>query len=124
MRMAATAVAEDTVALLKKFREEHGQGDLAVDGAQATVDALAKAQVEVLLVHDDRDDKRRAWFGPQRAHIASDPDDLRALGFDEPHDGRLVDVAIRAALGTGAGVRVIPKHGPVNEGIGGLLRWR
>jgi hypothetical protein len=44
--------------------------------------------------------------------------------FDEPHDGRLVDVAIRAALGTGAGVRVIPKHGPVNEGIGGLLRWR
>jgi peptide subunit release factor 1 (eRF1) len=124
MRMAATAVAEDTVALLKKFREEHGQGDLAVDGAQATVDALAKAQVEVLLVHDDRDDKRRAWFGPQRAHIASEPDDLRALGLDEPHDGRLVDVAIRAALGTGAGVRVIPKHGPVNEGIGGLLRWR
>jgi hypothetical protein len=57
-------------------------------------------------------------------HIASAPDELRELGVDEPHEARLVDVAIRAALGTGAGVRVIPEHGPVSEAIGGLLRWR
>jgi peptide subunit release factor 1 (eRF1) len=124
MRMAATAVAGGTVVLLEKFQEERGQGDLAVDGAQATVDALAKAQVEVLLVHDDRDDTRTACFGPEPVHVASQPDDLRALGVDEPREGRLVDVAIRAATGTGAGVRLIPEHGPVSEGIGALLRWR
>jgi len=124
MRMAATAVAEDTVALLEKFQEERGQGDLAVDGVRATVQALAKAQVEVLFVHDGRDDARSAWFGPERVHVASAPDDLRELGVDEPREGRLVDVAIRAALGTGAGIRVIPKHGPMTEAIGGLLRWR
>ena len=93
MRMAATAVAGDTGVLLEKFREERGQGDLAVDGAQATVDALAKAQIEVLLVHDDRDDK----YGMVRAAAGARREPTRrstALGVDEPREGRLVDVAI------------------------------
>ena len=86
--------------------------------------AVGRIRIDVLLVHDHRDDTRSAWFGPERVHVASQPAELRALGVDEPREGRLVDVAIRAALGTGAGVRVIPEHGPVTEGIGGLLRWR
>jgi peptide subunit release factor 1 (eRF1) len=124
MRMAATAVAEDTVALLQKFEEERGQGDLAVEGPQTTLDALAKAQVEVLLVHDDPDDERIAWFGPDRVHVAHNLENLRTLGVETPQEGRLVDVALRAALITGAGVRIIPKHGPVAGAIGGLLRWK
>ena len=124
MRMAATAVAEDTVALLQKFEEERGQGDLAVEGAGATLDALAKAQVEVLLLYDDPDDERSAWFVPERVHVANNADDLRALGVEAPREGRLVDVALRAELGTGAGVRIVPQHGPIADGIGGLLRWR
>ncbi len=49
-------------------------------------------------------------------------EDLRALG-EEPLEGRLVDVAVRAALGTGAAVRVVPRSGNAHEGIGGVLRW-
>ena len=44
-----------------------------------------------------------------------------------PVEGRLVDVAVRAALGTGAGVRVLEaddrsRHAP-GEGLGALLRF-
>jgi hypothetical protein len=34
-----------------------------------------------------------------------------------------VDVAIRAALGTGAGVRLVPKAGGPTDGLGAILRW-
>ena len=48
----------------------------------------------------------------------------RGLGVDEPVEGRLVDVAVRAALGTGAGIRVVPPGaaGPT-DGMGAVLRW-
>ena len=122
-RLVATVVAEDTVALVRKLREELGQHDRAVEGAPATLAALARGQVEVLLVHDDPDDDRTAWFGPEATHVATTPDDLGAMGVDAPHQARLVDVALRAAVGTGAAVRVVPGAGPPAQRIGAILRW-
>lgn len=123
-RRVVTAVVErDTRALLEKFEEERGQGDRAADGPARTVDALAAAQVEVLLVHHDREDEREAWFGPEPSQLALTADAVRAFGVDEPKRARLVDVAVRAAVGTGAGVRLVGgDHGP-RDGLGAVLRW-
>ena len=119
----AGAVASDTVALLEKFREELGQDDRAVDGPDATFAALAKAQVEVLLVHEDPDDERRALFGPDPTAIGLRAVDMTALGVDAPSEAPLVDVAVRAALGTGAGIRVVPAGQAPTGGLGAILRW-
>lgn len=122
-RLVATAAARDTVAAIEKFREERGQHDRAAQGAEATLAALQEARVELLLIHDDPDDIRAGWFGERPTDAAVRPDDLVGLR-EEPQKARLVDVALRAALGTGAKVRIVPKHGGPAEGIGGILRWR
>lgn len=120
-RLVEQVVAEDTAAIIEKFREELGQGDRGVEGVGATLAALAMAQVEVLLLTDDPDDHRSAWFGPDPAVVGTSAEELRGLGTEAPQEGRLVDVAVRAALGTGAGVRVV-QGGPA-DGIGAILRW-
>lgn len=122
-RVVATAVAGDTVALMEKFREEHGQHDKAADGPARTIEALAASRVETLLVHDDPDDERTCWIGPDPAHIATDRNAVAAMGVAEPAEARLVDALIRAAAGTGAGVWITPKAGGPTDGVGALLRW-
>jgi hypothetical protein len=122
------AVNADADALLEKFREERGQQDRAAEGPGATVAALAMAAVDVLLIApDDPEDPRTAWFGPDPTQIAADPDDLRGLGVQSPTEGRLADVAVRAALGTGAGVWVVEAgaglEGGLDGGMGAILRW-
>jgi len=125
-RLVEAVVAHDTDLTLAKFREESGQGDRAADGPARTLEALAMAQVETLLLHDDPGDDRQAWFGPEPTHVALTEDTIQAMGVDEHQRARLVDVAVRAALGTGAGVRVIPGQtgadGPT-DGLGAILRW-
>ena len=124
-RVRAT-VATDTNTLLAKFAEEAGQEDRAAVGPAPTFQALAMAQVEVLLVRDDLEDERVAWFGPDPAQAAVDPAYLRGLGVAEPAQDRMVDVAVRAALGTGAAVRVLPRdvEAGVVGGLAAILRWR
>ncbi|MDP9389758.1 MAG: hypothetical protein M3Q48_18040 [Actinomycetota bacterium] len=117
------AVAADTDALLAKFREELGQADRAVDGAVATLEALAMGRVEVLLVHDDPDDARTAWFGQEPTQVGANADTVAAFGAAPPVEGRLVDVAVAAALRTGAGIRVVPTPDWPREGLGAILRW-
>lgn len=120
----ATVVAADQVALLERFAEERGQDDRAVDGPAATLAALSQAQVETLLVHDDPADERTAWFDDTGTQVAAEARTLRDLGI-EPHEGRLVDVATRAALLTGAEVQPVPAHGPSSptDGLGAILRY-
>jgi peptide subunit release factor 1 (eRF1) len=124
VRRVATAVARDTVELIEKFKEERGQHDRAAAGIDDTVTALRAAQVEVLLVHDDPDDDHQVFFGTESANlVATTEQALRDLGVDKPLRGRLVDVALRAAVGTGAAVRIIPGGRTIDEGIGAILRW-
>jgi hypothetical protein len=143
-KLVAATVEADNRALLERFAEELGQGDRAVDGAAATLAALGRGQVGTLLLTGlFLDDQRTAWFGPAPTDVAADRDALVDLGVPDPVEGRLVDVAVRAALGTGAEVRVLdpadetrsargrgathdapapPEHAP-GEGLGALLRF-
>jgi hypothetical protein len=154
-KLAADTVEADSRAVLERFAAELGQaaaageaagapGPLAVEGAEATLAALGRGQVETLLLTGlFLDDQRTAWFGPAPTDLAADRDTVAALGVAEPVEGRLADVAVRAALGTGARVRVLdptdqtrppagrgathvapapPEHAPA-EGLGALLRF-
>jgi hypothetical protein len=83
-----------------------------VEGAAATLAALALGQVDTLLLTGlFLDDERTAWFGPAPADVAVEPGTLIDLAVADPVEGRLVDVAVRAALGTGADVRVLELAG-------------
>jgi peptide subunit release factor 1 (eRF1) len=121
-RILAVAVAQESTSLLETFYQELGQGDRAVAGAADVLAALFRSQVEALLVYDHLDDDRRAWFGQDPSHAAVTEKTLAELGV-EATEGRLVDVAVRAALGTGARVRVIPEESGIAEGLGAVLRW-
>jgi peptide subunit release factor 1 (eRF1) len=120
-RLVRTRWAEDEVALLRRFREEDGQHDKAANGSELVIKALQAAMVATLLVHDDEDDERTAWFGPDPTHVSIDAGDLEAMGVDDPREARLVDIVVRAAFGTGAVVRLVPV-GTVRDGVGALLR--
>ena len=123
VKLAATVVAEDTVEILRQFKQERGQGDLAVESTKGTIEALAAARVDTLLIHDDPDDDRTAWFGPEPGMVGLAKETVAGLGATEPQKARLVDVAIRAAFSTGAAVRIVPSAGSVKEGIGAILRF-
>ena len=123
-RLVADAVARDTVALVEKFREEKGQGDRAAAGAARTIEALAEGRVEVLLVNDDGvEDTRTAWFGPEPTMVATSEADMKAFGVDDATEARLPDVAVRAALLTSAGVRVVPRGTLDGDPVAAILRW-
>ncbi|MGH9010065.1 MAG: Vms1/Ankzf1 family peptidyl-tRNA hydrolase [Acidimicrobiia bacterium] len=123
VKLAATVVAEDTVEFLRQFKEKRGQRHLAIEGVKNTIDALSAARVDTLLIHDDPDDDRTAWFGPEPGMVAQTKKTLTELGVPKPQKARLVDVAIRAAFTTGAAVRIVPSVGSVKQGIGAILRF-
>jgi hypothetical protein len=121
-RLVDTVAAADTVEVVQEYKEERGQDDRAAEGPARVVEALQTAVVQTLLVHDDPDDERTAWFGPEPTHLALERDDLvSGMGVEEPQEARLVDVCIRAAVGTGADVRIAPRS-LLREGLGAILR--
>ena len=123
VRTVADIVARDTRALLERFGEEHGQGR-AASGPSATLEALSAGRVDILLVHDDPTDDRRARFQRSGMWCALPDTDPPAPEPSEAiRDGRLIDVAIRAALLGDAEVRFVPEHSPPDSSIGALLRW-
>jgi peptide subunit release factor 1 (eRF1) len=119
----AEVVDADTDQVLAVFDQERGQDDRAVEGAAATMEALSRAAVDVLLLAEDLDEGRRAWCRPAPTALSASIDDLRGMGVEEPVEAPLVDVLLRAALGTSAGVRVVPADRAPKDGVGAILRW-
>ena len=122
-RQVDILLGKETGQVLDRFREEVGQVDLAAAGADATLEALSRAQIDTLLVYDHPEDDRTAWFGLEPIPVAATEARLQELGVEPRTEGRLVDVLVRATLGTGASVRVVPAESGVPDGVGALLRW-
>jgi hypothetical protein len=79
--------------------------------------------VAALLIVDDLGDDRTLWFGPDPALLAPSDRELKELGVDSPEERPAADVLVRAALGTGAGIRIPDDPTMLDEGVGALLRW-
>jgi hypothetical protein len=128
LRASKLAAALEEIALaqtrrlIEQFHASLGPAGHAVEGVDATLAALAADRVLTLLI--DPNLAGEAWFGADgtevyREHAAA------LLGRQPVRSGRLIDVAIRAALLSGARVRIRPTGldgGPV-EGIGALCRY-
>ncbi|MCP2328752.1 hypothetical protein HDA40_007259 [Hamadaea flava] len=114
----AAATSAELRLALDAFAVPHS---VAVQGVHATLAALAVGRVDTVLVVDDPDDRRSAWFGPVEL-CASLPDPVHPQRT--PHGGRLVDVAIRAALLTGARIRILSgdQARGLRGGLGALIR--
>jgi hypothetical protein len=113
-RAVAEYTAHQTEAALAALARHAGPRGTAVQGARATLTALGNGEVQTLFVAERPGDDRLAWFGPESL-CAADP----ATGTAP---GRLVDVAVRAALLTDAEVRVV-EPGTVSEDIAALRRF-
>jgi hypothetical protein len=132
--------ADDDAAHVKMALEQHvraenagrtaeildglGRRGAAVAGIEQTLTALDQGRLRALVVVDDRNDVRNAWTGTDLLCSAY------PRGCTAPESwvraGRMVDVAVRAALLTRADVRVLsrPDGAELPGGIGGLLRSR
>lgn len=115
---AAAYAADRTAALLMQLTAE--RKGTAAEGADAVLGILAEGSARLLFVRDDPDDRRLAWFGDNLLCATAD----RVSGVARP--GRLVDVAIRAALLTRTEIRFLTAEqaGGVRDGIGALSRHR
>ena len=83
------------------------------------------AQVATLILTDARAHGRTAWFGPDATHLALTEPELRDLGVETPVEGPLDEALVRAALGTGAEVKVVTggvEQAPA-DGVGAILRY-
>jgi hypothetical protein len=123
IRGALDRVAErQTSQLLATFAEDLGTGR-AVQGAGDTVSALAAGRVAILLV-DPATAVGSVWFGTGGTELYSD-DDQVLLAPGPVESGPLVSVAIRAALLSGAQVRMLPPGTAPTllDGIGALCRF-
>ena len=121
--MVETVAARRTVEVLEEFRMHRGRHDRAVEGVGPTLQALRENRVAALLFHDVPADARRAWFGSDPTAVAPTAEMVEGVGGGPIGDGRLVDVAVRAAATSGAAVRLVPEAGGPAEGLGALLRW-
>jgi hypothetical protein len=133
----AAAVDDWTASQLARtvdlYDQELGQNDRATAGARDTLAALRESRVAVLLVvldandANDADGERRAWVGASPDQVGVAPEELAAGQPAEvqaaAQSAPLVDVAVAAAVATGADVRVVPESAGLREGLGALLRW-
>lgn len=93
-------------------------------GVGETLEALRRGEVETLILLDGALDDRQAYAGPEPLLLATDPEELRALGVEEPAADRLDELLLRAALGQDADL--LPLHAPVGalpDGVGAVLRF-
>ena len=118
--------AEEVVALLGRFDQERAPGGLGVEGVPQTFDALARGDVAALLLVPGALRDRSGWFGPQRAHVLGDDHALPPPDWGPAQKAPLVDVAVRAALGSRGQVWLVPDGlpGTPAEGIGAVRRFR
>jgi hypothetical protein len=97
----------------------------AANGVRGVVAAFQKAQVGTLLLASDLEETNPLWFGPAPTMLATASSELEQMGVSDPQQGALVDVLLRAALGTGAEVLMVPAGTPdsPDDGVGALLRY-
>jgi ribosomal protein L7Ae-like RNA K-turn-binding protein len=96
---------------------------LAVTGTAAVVEALRKAQVETLVLADQMDDEQ-LFVGSEPLLIGVDAGDMAALGVPDAEQVPAERALLRAAVGSGAAVVVVPRAAmPGTVPVAAVLRY-
>ena len=107
VRAVADDVARETVEAVAELRTARGLGR-AAEGVVGAVEALHDGRASRLIVHDDPDDQRLAWFGADPRDIAIDLEHAGSVDTSHLRQGPLVEVLIRSCTLQGGAVRVVP----------------
>lgn len=124
-RIVAQTSLERASEVAGTFAQELGRSGAAVEGLAEVVDALRRAQVETLLVHDDPSSTAELWTAPdQPAVLAVTAEEVSSLGVEEPIRDRADAVLLRALVGTDAGIVLLADPTvEVRDGVGAVLRY-
>ncbi|MDL4819235.1 baeRF2 domain-containing protein [Actinomadura opuntiae] len=124
-RILELKTTERVMAVAERFDRELANGQRAVAGLPATVEAVRQGQVETLLLDDDPDSPARLWVGPEPGQVAADPDELRTeFGVTDPTPDRADAALVRALTATDGDLVVLPSDGPnANLHVGAVLRY-
>ncbi|MUN38960.1 baeRF2 domain-containing protein [Actinomadura litoris] len=115
---------ERVMAVAERFDRELANGQRAVAGLPATVEAVRNGQVETLLLDDDPDSPARLWVGPDPAQVAASPEELREeFGVDAPREDRADAALVRAVAATDGNLVVLPAEGNPGLHVGAVLRF-
>lgn len=132
---AVDAAARDAVdtgrqAVLDRLDQEIGRpGGLAATGLEPVLEALRAEQVDTLFLDGGLSRDGRLWVGENPSQVATDPDQLRALGSEPVDQVPVDDALLRAAAASGAafeplgGGRTGLVGKPVDDGVAALLRY-
>ena len=93
-RELETLTGHDTTEILRKFAEELGQNDRAVDGVDETMGALQRAQVDALLLMESALPDRTAWYGAEPVQVATKENALETFAVENATEAPLVDVLV------------------------------
>lgn len=94
------------------------------EGLSATVAALQRGQVSALLLHHAPAPSLRLWVGPQPTQLALTEAELVSFGVRAPREERADEALVRALVGTGAELVLVPESAlGLYEGVGALLRY-
>ncbi|MEW2359660.1 Vms1/Ankzf1 family peptidyl-tRNA hydrolase [Spirillospora sp. NPDC029432] len=115
---------ERILTVAERFERELANGERAVAGLPAVVEAVRRGQIQTLLLDDDPESPARLWVGPDPGHIGMTPDEVRQLGADEPREERADAALIRAVACMDGQLVVLPSDGPgASLGVGAVLRY-
>lgn len=120
----AKVEALELTEVLDAYHEQRGRGHAAVEGIDATCEALRKAQVRTLLLSDELNADATLFSGVQPSVLALTEAEVRTLGEEEPVEADAAGVLVRAAVGTDAGLVVVPAGAEsLKDGVAALLRY-
>ncbi len=110
--------------VLDRFARGHAVQREGVAGLAPVVSALQRDQVDELLLAD-REIEDLVWVSGRPDQLATSADDLDAIGAQGRAPARADAALVWAAIGTGAGVTVLPEERAdgLTDGVGALLRW-
>jgi hypothetical protein len=94
------------------------------EGLAATVAAFQRGQVAALLLNRPPSSSLRLWVGPRSTHLALTEAELVSFGVRAPREEHADEALIRALVGTGAELVVVPESElRLYEHMGALLRY-
>jgi hypothetical protein len=105
------------------FEAARGTTGRGAEGLEAVVDAVRKAQVESLLLHDDPASDLTLHVGENASMIGLTEHDVRQAGASAPSTDRADAALVWALAATGGSVGLIDDSVQLRDGVAAILRW-